>query len=433
MRILIAGAGIGGLTTALSLHAAGFEDVQIVEAATQLRPLGVGLNILPNAVRELAELGLAEELAAVSVPTGELSLCNRYGSVIWNEPRGLAAGYRWPQLSIHRGRLQAVLAEAVRRRLGPGSIVTGSRVTDVDALPDGKVSVGLAGQPGRTVADLLVGADGIHSAVRAALHPQEGPPPWNGLIVWRGTTWSEPFLNGSTMVIAGDDQQKLVIYPMSPPDDSGRVLMNWATARRADLSELADRADWNRPVQPEKFLRYFEDWRFDWLDVPGLLATAAEAFEYPMVDRDALPRWTFGRVTLLGDAAHAMYPTGSNGATQSIVDARVLAHHLALNPDVDEALAAYEHERRPAMTRLQASNRQMGPEIVINLAHERAPEGFASVHEVIPEAELRAISEQYAQIGAFDPATVNSRPSYGVSRAERVGADQPQLISRKVT
>ncbi|RLV09859.1 flavin-dependent oxidoreductase [Streptomyces griseocarneus] len=415
MKILIAGAGIGGLAAALSLHAEGFTDITVAETVREIRPLGVGLNILPNAVRELDELGVYEDLAAVSVRTGELSYYNRFGSLIWNEPRGLGAGYNWPQLSIHRGRLQMLLADAVRKRLGPASIVTDTRVTGFTSMPAGRLRVSVAhpstGTTSETEADVLLGADGIHSAVRAALHPDAAPPRWNGLVVWRGATWAKPFLNGRTMIIAGDDRRRGVVYPMTmgaTPDEP--VLMNWAVARRADSGEVPDRADWNREVRPEDFLPHFADWGFDWLDIPGLVSTADTAFEYPMVDRDPLPFWTAGRVTLLGDAAHAMYPMGSNGATQSIVDARVFAQCLAQHADPDEALAVYEERRRPAMTQLQAKNRQMGPEIVINIAHERAPGGFASIHDVMSEAELKEISARYAQVGAFDTDTVNQRP-----------------------
>lgn len=426
MKILIAGAGVGGLTAALSLHAAGFADITIAEAAPRFRPLGVGLNILPNAVRELTELGLYEGLAAGAVATHELSYYNRFGSLIWTEPRGLAAGYRWPQLSVPRGHLQAVLAHAVRDRLGPATVVEDSRVTAFDSRGD-QVRVILdhraAGTVSEVAADLLIGADGIHSAIRKQLYPQEGEPPWNGLVVWRGTAWHLPFADGRRMVIAGDDRRRAVVYPMSLASDRADpgepVLMNWAVARACD-DDAVDRADWNRAVPTEKFLGHFADLRFGWLDVPELIRSAETAFEFPMVDRDPLPQWTSGRVTLLGDAAHAMYPMGSNGATQSIVDARVLAYRLARHEDVAEALAAYELDRRPAMTELQLSGRRRGPEVVIDLAHQRAPDGFADIHDVIPEPELRAISDQYARLGAFDMESINHRPSYTPQGQERV-------------
>ncbi|MER5931122.1 flavin-dependent oxidoreductase [Streptomyces sp. NPDC002054] len=437
MSIVIAGAGIGGLTTALSLHAAGVRpgDIRLLEAVSDIRPLGVGLNILPNAVRELAELGLLDELSAVSVPTGSLGYHNRHGRPIWHEPRGLQAGYHWPQLSVHRGRLQSVLADAVRERLGDGVIVTDSRVEGFTPLPDGRVRVSVrhpaAGGTSQAEADVLVGADGIRSAVRATLYPDEGPPCWNGLIVWRGTTWAPPFLDGRTMVIAGDDRRRAVVYPMSAPGADrdrpagappGSVLMNWAVARTADPGSESEPADWNHAVRPADFLDAFTDLAFDWLDIPALIRTADEAYVYPMVDRDPLPRWTHGPVTLLGDAAHAMYPMGSNGATQSIVDARVLARALALYEDPHAALAAYEAERLPALTRIQQAARRQGPEVVIDLAHERAPEGFDRVQDVFPGTELADISADFARLGGFDPEHVNHRPTHSVLPVTVTGA-----------
>ncbi|MFD7614371.1 flavin-dependent oxidoreductase [Streptomyces sp. NPDC059828] len=416
MSIVIAGGGIGGLTTALSLHAAGVGGVRVLEAVPEIKPLGVGLNILPNAVRELAELDLLDELLEVSLPTGSLGFHNRHGQLIWREPRGEAAGYRWPQLSIHRGRLQAVLADAVRRRLGPDVIVTDARVEGFTPREDGGVDVRVrhpaSGRHSEVAADALIGADGIHSKVRACLYPEEGPPPWNGLVVWRGTAMAPPFLDGRSMIIAGDDRRRAVVYPMSAAEEpGGPVLMNWAVARTAEADTVFEEADWNRAVAPETFLHHFADLAFDWLDVPALIRTARDAYVYPMVDRDPLPRWTHGPVTLLGDAAHAMYPMGSNGATQSIVDARVLARELACRESPAAALASYEAERLPVLTGIQASARRRGPEVVIDLAHERAPGGFGDVAEIFGDGELESISAEFARLGGFDPETVNTRPS----------------------
>ncbi|SQD98919.1 conserved hypothetical protein [Parafrankia sp. Ea1.12] len=416
MRIVIAGAGIGGLSAALSLRAAGFSDVTLLESVPRIRPLGVGLNILPNAVRELDELGLLERLAEVAVMTGSLSYYNRFGSLIWNEPRGLAAGYRWPQLSVPRGRLHSVLLEAVRERLGHDAVVLDARVTDFENTPIGEVAIGVehrGATASRRYADLLIGADGIHSAVRAAMHPRDGGPRWNGFLVWRGTAWARPFLDGRTMIIAGDRGRRAVVYPMSRPlQPADPVLMNWAVARQAREGEVVDRADWNRPVEPGRFIEDFADLAYDWLDIPRLVLSAEQALEYPMVDLDPLPGWTSGRVVLLGDAAHAMHPMGSNGATQSIVDGRALAGALAGHPDLDEALAAYDRRRRPTMAELQGAGRRRGPEMVIDMADERAPNGFESVEDVIPAEELDALSRSYARQGGFDPHTVNTRASY---------------------
>jgi 2-polyprenyl-6-methoxyphenol hydroxylase-like FAD-dependent oxidoreductase len=417
MKIVIAGAGIGGLTAALTLHAAGFSDIMLLESAPKVQPIGVGLNILPNAVRELDGLGLADRLYEVAVLPSSLSYYNHFGSLIWNEPRGRAAGYHWPQLSIHRGCLQTVLLEAVRERLGEHAVRLDSRVTGFKSRPSAQVEITVAhrraGTISRISADVLVGADGIHSTIRSMMYSSEGAPCWNGLIVWRGMTWAEPFLDAHTMIIAGDTRRRAVVYPMSAPTKSdSMVLTNWALARPAVWDEILDFADWNRPVASSRFLDHFADLCFDWLDIPKLIRSSEEALEYPMVDRDPIPCWTTGRVTLLGDAAHAMNPMGSNGATQSMVDAQVLAAALAGHRDVEQALRAYEAARRPDMTKLQLVNRMMGPEVIIDIVHERAPDGFQSIDQVIPIEDLATISSRYARLGAFDPETVNTISPY---------------------
>jgi 2-polyprenyl-6-methoxyphenol hydroxylase-like FAD-dependent oxidoreductase len=420
MRVMVVGGGPGGLAAALSLHAAGIE-VEVYEAVAEIRPLGVGINLLPHAVRELTELGLQDRLAATAIPTKELIYANRFGQEIWREPRGLEAGYRWPQFSIHRGRLQAILLEAARERLGAERIHLDHRLVDFATDAAGATARFCSRRTGEdwgeVRADLLVAADGIHSVVRGRLYPDEGAPKWNGAVLWRGTTEAEPFLSGRSMVMSGHEHQKFVVYPISREAEArGRSLVNWIAEIKCRDRALWDREDWNRPGRLADFLPAFEDWDFGWLDVPGLIRGAAGVFEFPMVDRDPVDRWTFGRVTLLGDAAHPMYPIGSNGASQAIVDARVLAWHLATAPDADAALARYEEERRPATAAIVLANRRNGPEQVMQAVQERAPDGFRDVAEVISPAELEATAAEYKRIAGFDKDRLNARPSLTPAR-----------------
>ena len=404
MKAIIIGAGIGGLTTALSLHAAGIK-VEVHEAAPELRAVGVGINLLPHAVRELSELGLADDLAAAGVATEALDYANRHGQEIWREARGVAAGYNWPQYSIHRGTLLSLLETAVRRRLGDGVIRTGHRA----ASSDGRSVVFADGAAAS--ADVIIAADGIHSALRAQLFPDEGPPIWNRRVLWRGITEAPSYLGGRTMVMAGHGDQKFVCYPIGPAAAPGRSLINWIAELRFPEGPEWRREDWNRAGDPADFLPRFETWNFGWLDAPAIIRNASQIFEYPMVDRDPVDRWTLGGMALLGDAAHPMYPIGSNGASQAILDARTLAWQLATRPSVTEALAAYEAERRPATSRLVLANRGEGPERVLNLAEARAPDGFATVTDVISQTELTAIADGYKQVAGFDREALNARAS----------------------
>ncbi|MGW1281013.1 flavin-dependent oxidoreductase [Streptomyces tsukubensis] len=437
-HFMIAGGGIAGLTAALALHRAGFTAVTVVEAARELRAVGAGLNIMPNAVRELAELGLIDELSARGLATRELRYYHRSGGLISTEPRGLAAGYHWPQLSIGRCALQSVLADAVRERLGPEALVPGVRVAAVEQQPHGRPRVriqhrdGVHRGSGSLEPDVLIGADGIRSAVRAGLNPGEGEPPWNGQLIWRGVSRVPAERAGTFMFIAGDDRQKAVVYPMAAPDpEDGTVPVNWALAIPAEVaaesapwdgsgaaaeSPGAHRGDWDRRISVERVAHHYRGWEFGGVDVADVVSAAEAAYEYPMVDREPLERWSHGRTTLIGDAAHAMYPAGSNGATQSVVDARALAQALSVHRDPTDALAAYEAHRRPAMTEIQRANRSHGPEIVIALAHERAPGGFTDIDEVVPPAERAEIAARYAAKGAFDPATVNLGSPYEPGR-----------------
>ena len=379
MRVLVNGGGIGGLAAALSFAEREIE-VELFEQAAEVRELGVGINLLPHAVKELAELGLLEQLDATGVRTRELIYCNQLGQRIWAEPRGLEASYAWPQFSIHRGRLQGLLYRAVRERLGDHRIHLGHRLAGFEQDDQG-VTARFVGTTGAALpawhGDLLVGADGIHSAVRAQLHPQEGPPRWNGHMLWRGAVMAEPFLTGASMMIAGDLKTKVVLYPIARDTaDEGHLLTNWVVwAKLGDGSTPPPRReDWSRQGRLDEALPHLAHWRFDdWVDVPALVRRTATFYEYPMCDRDPLERWGTGRVTLLGDAAHPMYPVGSNGAAQAILDGRVLARALVEHEDVVQALRSYEAERLAATSPIVLSNRQMGPEQVIDLVAARAP------------------------------------------------------------
>ena len=393
MRVTIAGAGIGGLSAALALHAHGHE-VTVFEAAREVLPLGVGINLLPHAGQVLARLGLGDQLAAQGVATRELVYFNRWGQRIWGEPRGLYAGHAHPQLSLPRGALQSVLLEAARKRLGADRVVCDRRLISFDQSAD-RITAEFASADGQhaAAADVLVAADGIHSAARAALYPQEGPPIYSGRILWRATSLARPFLTGASMIMAGHQDQKFVAYPIEPPRPDGLQRINWIAELR--VSQNLRREDWNRKGELADFLPRFADWRFDWLDAPALIEAADAVYEYPMVDRDPLPRWSHGRVTLLGDAAHAMYPIGSNGASQAILDAQALAAALEDKADAVDALAAYEAARLGPTAGIVMANRGNGPEHCMQLAHERAPSGFSSVEDVFAPGELEAMAARY--------------------------------------
>lgn len=408
--VIIAGAGPVGLTLALLLQRQGI-PVRLFEAVDELKPLGVGINLLPHSVRVLHGLNLEAKLDQTAIRTSELHYYNKFGKRIWSEPRGIDAGYRYPQYSIHRGDLQMLLLEEVRQRLGPDSIVTGHKLQFWQDTADG-IEVGFATSAGADVSvagQCLVAADGIKSTARNILYPHEGDPIYGGRILWRGVTVAEPFLNGSTMFMAGHQDCKFVAYPIARlPQHENRALINWI----AELSVSdwkPDEQDWNKEVAIETFSGPFQNWKFKWIDIPSIIENCEHVYEFPLADRDPLPRWTHGNMTLIGDAAHPMYPIGSNGASQGILDAEKLAATFREQPDPAAAFAAYEAERRPATANIALLNRKNGPEQVMQIAEERAPHGFENIDDVISQRELETIAAQYKQTAGFDVEAVNKK------------------------
>ncbi len=410
MRVLIAGGGIGGLTLALMLHERGIA-AQVFEQARSVGELGVGINTLPHAIAELEALGLLPALDRVALRTRRLIYKTGRGDDIVAQPRGTWAGFAAPQFSIHRGRLQRVIHDAVLERLGPEAVQTDRRLVTFDAAGDGVTATFEARDGTRAEAsgDVLVGADGIHSTIRSHFYPDQGPPAWNGVLMWRGAAWWPRFLDGQSMIVAGGMARKLVLYPIAhDPDRPGEALTNWVVCAKVGdaATPIPAREDWSRRAPAEEALAMAEGH----LDVPetdifALIRATEEIYVYPMCDRDGLPRWSHGRVTLTGDAAHPMYPVGSNGASQAILDARDLADRLAAGGDPVAALAAYDAARRPATAAIVEANRSGGPERVIDFVEERAPEGgFADVHDVATADELHDIVGDYETLAGFGRA-----------------------------
>jgi 2-polyprenyl-6-methoxyphenol hydroxylase-like FAD-dependent oxidoreductase len=401
--IIIVGAGVGGLTLGLALHAAGI-PCRIFESAAEIRAVGVGINLLPHATKELAALGLEADLARVAIATTDATFFNRFGQLIYQEPLGRAAGYDHPQFSIHRGDLQMVLLDAFRARAGADRLVTNHHCLGVEQ-DDAGVSVSFSDGPGganRSVVRgrLAIACDGINSAVRKQLYPAEGEPRYSGVNMWRGVTRWKPILSGASMVRAGWlSHGKMVIYPIRPAGADGLQLINWVAEIETPVYR---KRDWNRPGSMDDFLGAFADWHFDWLDVPALIHASDSVLEFPMVDQDPLPRWTFGRVTLLGDAAHPMVPRGSNGAGQAILDARALTSALLEHTNTVDALASYEKQRLEATTRIVLTNRANPPDAILREVFQRTHDKpFQAIDDVISRDELVAMSEGYKRIAGY--------------------------------
>ncbi len=403
MEVIIVGAGIGGLTLALTLHEAGISS-RVFESATEIRPVGVGVNILPHASKELCRLGLEDALASAAVATRESVFFNRFGQRIYGEPAGRFAGYDWPQFSIHRGDLQRILLEAFNQRVGADRLFTGSRCVGFEQT-DARVRAVFADAGGTAPTgregDVLIACDGLHSIIRKQLHPHEGEPLYSGVNMWRGVTRWEPILSGASMVRAGWlATGKLVLYPIRDRiDPEGRQLVNWV----AELeTPRHTQRDWNRRGALSDFIAAYEDWHFDWLDVPAFMRAADGILEFPMIDQDPLPWWSRGRVTLLGDAAHPMYPRGSNGAGQAILDARSLADCLSTHGDVVQALQAYESARLEATSNVVKANRANPPDAILREVFERTGDRpFTHIDDVISAQELVALSDGYKRIAGY--------------------------------
>ena len=410
-RVIIAGGGIGGFATALTLHQIGVPCL-VIEQAPSIRPLGVGINLQPHAIRELMDLGFTSaDLDSFGVPAQEWALVGMNGQDIYAEPRGTLAGYHWPQYAAHRGQFQMALYNRFRQLAGDQCIQLGSRVTRYEIADDGRVAATIESAAGqrRETGRLLIGADGIHSAIRAQMHPGQPPIHWGGALMWRGTSLAKPLRTGSSFIGLGTHRQRMVIYPISPADpDTGLAMINWIAEVTIDDIAAGNRTGWYSQIDIDDFIHHFEGWQYDWLDVPALIRGADAAYENPMIDRDPISHWTDGPVALMGDAAHPMYPTGSNGASQAIIDARVLGAKILEHGIGPSALAAYDAALCEPVSQIVLRNREAGPFGLLNLVNERCGGDFEDIEEVIPFAEREAFMAHYKSAAGFARDSLNA-------------------------
>ncbi len=413
-HVLIAGGGIGGLAMALTLHQIGV-PFTVFEGVRELAPLGVGINLQPNAVRELYDLGIgADALDKVGIPAREWALVGLKGNDIYSEPRGIGAGYHWPQYAVHRGLLHMMLHDYVVERAGAHSVMLGHKVVGYSNDSDGGVTVSLERADGSRTSmrgSMLIGADGIHSNVRQQMHPDQPPINWGGAVMWRGTTLGKPIRTGSSFIGLGTHRHRVVVYPISHPDPvTGLAAINWIAELTLDNSSGWQNSGWFRKVPIAEFIHHFEGWTYDWLDVPDLIANSDVAYENPMIDRDPVDTWHDGSVVLIGDAAHAMYPTGSNGASQAIIDARVLGASMIRHGVTRAAIAAYDDKLREPISQLILRNRGAGPFGLLNLVDERCGGEFDDIDDVVPAQERADFMARYKAAAGFAIDQLNAAP-----------------------
>ena len=413
MTVLICGAGIGGLCLGLSLHQLNI-PFQMFESSSTIEPLGVGINLQPNAVRELSALGIKDDLKRIGIQTEEFGLFSKRGLEIWTEPRGLKAGYDEPQFSVHRGKLQKLLYDTLITRMKNNPVQLGMQVTRFKNLSSSVRIQCIDKKTGNTQVidgNILVACDGINSTIRKQLFPEEGEPLWNGAILWRGVTTATPYRTGASMVMIGHDTQRFVSYPISKKNIDGQAKINWIAELKFNPENQWSKSDWKRKVDKSKFIESFVDWSFDWINPLNLISKTTSIYEYPMVDRNPLQNWTFERTTLLGDAAHPTYPVGSNGASQAIIDARKLAFHLKVNETNEAALMDYEKEMLPLTAKITLANRNSGPDALLQVVEDRCKGSFNNIHEVISQDELETHSEKYKSIAGLNIEKLNNSES----------------------
>ena len=412
-KVIIGGGGIGGLTLGLTLNQIGVPFV-ILETSPKMLPLGVGINIQPNAVRELFELGLtSESLNKIGVPAKEWALVGLNGREVYAEARGLDAGYHWPQYAAHRGELLMLLYRTLLERAGPRSIILDTKVDGYTKQANGKVKVSASSSDGSTFQDsgsLLIGADGIHSAIRAQMHPNQAPIHWGGAVMWRGTVRAKPLRSGSSFVGLGTHRHRMVIYPISKPESDGKALINWIAEVTMDGAEGWPEDSWFKEVPIETFAHHFEEFRYDWLDVPSMLKKADCGYMNPMIDRDPVSTWIDGPVALMGDAAHAMYPTGSNGASQAIIDARVLGAAMLERGITPDAIKHYDDQLCSKVSDLVLRNRSAGPFGLLNILNDRCGGIFEDIETIIPLKERTEFMSKYKAAAGFAIESLNKAP-----------------------
>ena len=412
-KVIIAGGGIGGLTLALTLHQIGVPFL-VLETSHTMRPLGVGINIQPNAVREFFELGLTSEvLGTIGVPAKEWALVGLNGREVYSEKRGLDAGYNWPQFAAHRGELLMLLYRTLIERAGAESVMLDARVDKYLKRPSGEVDVSVRGSDGsrfQISGRLLIGADGIHSAVRAQMHPDQPPIHWGGAIMWRGTVRAKPLRTESSFIGLGTHQHRMVIYPISKPAADGTVLTNWIAELTVDRNEGWLGNNWFKEVPIESFAHHFESFRYDWLDVPTMLNKSECGYMNPMIDRDPVATWIDGPVALMGDAAHAMYPTGSNGASQAIVDARVIGAAILTQGLTPDALKSYDDQLCKKVSELVLRNRSAGPFGLLDILNDRCGGVFENIEAVISLEERNEFMSKYKTAAGFAIEALNEAP-----------------------